>query len=186
MPGVSSACRETGWNLTHYEGFQAGGKSGPAFIPSQMPGLKKAPFYPWPYHEALRLDEAMNELTLLATGVYGNPLLKQHGAPVRLLAPGNKATRIPSPSPRSSCSPKNPAPSGRCSHTNTGSYPTSTPTFPILAGVRRFPTGWTPKRDSSLPSSTAMKSTSLSSIPMSHVPCSAPFVKARKPARVFV
>ena len=58
-----------------------------AFKPSQMPGLKRAPFYPWPYHEALRMDEAMNELTLLATGVYGEPLLKQHGAPVRLVVP---------------------------------------------------------------------------------------------------
>ena len=39
------------------------------------------------YFEGLRLDEAMNELTMLATGVYGEPLLKQHGAPVRVVAP---------------------------------------------------------------------------------------------------
>ena len=42
---------------------------------------------PWPYTEALTVKEAMNELTLLATGVYGHPLPKQHGAPVRLVAP---------------------------------------------------------------------------------------------------
>ena len=66
-----------------------------AFKPSQMPGLKKAPFYPWPYHEALRMDEAMNELTLLATGVYGSPLLKQHGSPVRLLAPWKYGYKSP-------------------------------------------------------------------------------------------
>jgi sulfoxide reductase catalytic subunit YedY len=43
--------------------------------------------YPWPYNEGLTLAEATNELTLLATGIYGHPLLKQHGAPVRLVVP---------------------------------------------------------------------------------------------------
>ncbi|QPJ63982.1 MAG: protein-methionine-sulfoxide reductase catalytic subunit MsrP [Candidatus Nitrohelix vancouverensis] len=42
---------------------------------------------PWPYAEGLTLPEAMNELSFLATGVYGKPLPKQHGAPLRLLAP---------------------------------------------------------------------------------------------------
>ena len=55
--------------------------------PDQMPGVRAAGWYPWPYHEGLRLDEAMHELTLLATGVYGEPLLRQHGAPVRLVVP---------------------------------------------------------------------------------------------------
>ena len=55
--------------------------------PAQMPGIKEAHWYPWPYNEALRLDEARNELALVATGVYGEPLLKQHGAPVRLIVP---------------------------------------------------------------------------------------------------
>jgi sulfoxide reductase catalytic subunit YedY len=55
--------------------------------PSQMPGVRKAHWYPWPYHEGLRMDEAMNELALVATGVYGKPLLKQHGAPVRIVVP---------------------------------------------------------------------------------------------------
>jgi sulfoxide reductase catalytic subunit YedY len=43
--------------------------------------------YPWPYREGLRLDEAMHPLTLLATGVYGQPLPSQNGAPMRLVVP---------------------------------------------------------------------------------------------------
>jgi len=53
----------------------------------QMPGLKSSPWYPWPYQEGLRIDEAMNELTMVVTGVYGEPLPRQHGAPVRIIAP---------------------------------------------------------------------------------------------------
>jgi sulfoxide reductase catalytic subunit YedY len=55
--------------------------------PEQMPGMKMAPWYPWPYYEGLRMDEAMNELTLLVTGIYGKPLPVQNGAPVRLITP---------------------------------------------------------------------------------------------------
>jgi sulfoxide reductase catalytic subunit YedY len=55
--------------------------------PDQMPGIREAHWYPWPYFEALRLDEAMNELAFVATGVYGAPLPKQHGAPVRIVVP---------------------------------------------------------------------------------------------------
>lgn len=43
--------------------------------------------YPWPYAEGLTIQEAMNPLTLLTTGIYGAPLPKQHGAPVRLVVP---------------------------------------------------------------------------------------------------
>lgn len=43
--------------------------------------------YPWPYNEGLTLAEATNELAFIATGMYGHPLLKQHGAPVRLVVP---------------------------------------------------------------------------------------------------
>jgi len=42
---------------------------------------------PWPYTESLTMAEAMNELTLLVTGIYGHPLPKQHGAPLRLATP---------------------------------------------------------------------------------------------------
>ena len=41
----------------------------------------------WPYTEGLRLDEAMNPLTLIATGIYGKPLPNQNGAPLRLVTP---------------------------------------------------------------------------------------------------
>ncbi len=53
----------------------------------QMPGVREAHWYDWPYVEALRLDEAMNELAFVATGIYGEPLLKQHGAPLRIVVP---------------------------------------------------------------------------------------------------
>jgi len=43
--------------------------------------------YVWPYVEALRLDEAMHDLTILATGMYGQPLPPENGAPVRLVVP---------------------------------------------------------------------------------------------------
>jgi len=43
--------------------------------------------FPWPYAEGLTIAEAMNDLTLLTTGVYGRPLIKQHGAPLRLVVP---------------------------------------------------------------------------------------------------
>lgn len=58
-----------------------------AMVPSQMPGLKDAPRYPWPYFEALRMDEAMNPLTLVAVGLYGKPMPKQNGAPIRMVVP---------------------------------------------------------------------------------------------------
>lgn len=54
--------------------------------PKEMPGLG-SPFYPWPYQEGLRLDEAMNDLTILATGLYGLPMPNQNGAPIRVVVP---------------------------------------------------------------------------------------------------
>jgi sulfoxide reductase catalytic subunit YedY len=56
------------------------------FRPEEMPG-QKSPYYPWPYQEGLRLDEAMNDLTFLATGLYGEPNVPQNGAPIRLVVP---------------------------------------------------------------------------------------------------
>jgi len=44
-------------------------------------------WHPWPYVESLTREEAMNELAILVTGVYGKPLPKQHGAPLRLITP---------------------------------------------------------------------------------------------------
>ena len=56
------------------------------YDPAQMPGQKNR-WYKWPYVEGLRLDEAMNELVILATGLYGKPLLPQNGAPIRVVVP---------------------------------------------------------------------------------------------------
>ncbi|WHQ43373.1 protein-methionine-sulfoxide reductase catalytic subunit MsrP [Alcaligenes faecalis] len=54
--------------------------------PETMPGLRSR-ILNWPYVEALRLDEAMHPLALLATGLYGKSLPVQNGAPVRLIVP---------------------------------------------------------------------------------------------------
>lgn len=54
--------------------------------PKVAPGQKQS-WYPWPYVEGLRLDEAMNELSFLATGLYGREMPKQNGAPIRLVVP---------------------------------------------------------------------------------------------------
>jgi sulfoxide reductase catalytic subunit YedY len=55
--------------------------------PSEAPQQAAASDYPWPYTEGLTIAEAMNELAFLAVGAYGGPLLKQHGAPIRLVVP---------------------------------------------------------------------------------------------------
>lgn len=52
----------------------------------QMPG-EAYPVLDWPYVEALRMDEAMNPLSLLCVGLYGEALPNQNGAPVRLIVP---------------------------------------------------------------------------------------------------
>ena len=54
--------------------------------PEEMPGQQGGSI-DWPYREGLRLDEAMNPLTLLATGLYGKPMPNQNGAPIRLVVP---------------------------------------------------------------------------------------------------
>ena len=52
----------------------------------EMPGVA-AGLLDWPYREGVRLDEAMHPLTLLATGIYGEPIPRQNGAPIRLVVP---------------------------------------------------------------------------------------------------
>jgi len=54
--------------------------------PEEMPGQQR-PIMDWPYREGLRLDEAMNPLTIMATGLYGEPMPNQNGAPIRLVVP---------------------------------------------------------------------------------------------------
>ena len=54
--------------------------------PEEMPGVRR-PSLEWPYREGLRLDEAMHPLTILATGLYGEEMPRQNGAPIRLVVP---------------------------------------------------------------------------------------------------
>ena len=57
--------------------------------PQEMAGQRQRlpAILPWPYREGLRMDEAMHPLTMLATGLYGESLLNQNGAPLRLVVP---------------------------------------------------------------------------------------------------
>ncbi len=57
------------------------------YDPEHMPGQRNYQTFPWPYTEGLRLDEAMHDLTFMATGLYGKPLPVQNGAPLRLVVP---------------------------------------------------------------------------------------------------
>lgn len=54
--------------------------------PQEASGQKQF-WYPWPYVEGLTMAEATNELAFIATGIYGKPLPKQNGAPLRLAVP---------------------------------------------------------------------------------------------------
>lgn len=54
--------------------------------PKTAPEQRKF-FYPWPYVEGLTMQEARNELAFLVTGMYGKPVPKQDGAPLRLAVP---------------------------------------------------------------------------------------------------
>lgn len=65
-----------------------------------MKGVDEAPGmaskqWPWPYFEALRLDEAMNELSLITLGIYGHRMPVSHGAPVRLIVPWKYGYKSP-------------------------------------------------------------------------------------------
>lgn len=56
--------------------------------PDTMPGVRsRFAIIDWPYREGLRIDEAMNPLTFMAVGVYGNYMPPQNGAPIRLVVP---------------------------------------------------------------------------------------------------
>jgi sulfoxide reductase catalytic subunit YedY len=54
---------------------------------AEAPGQQKLDSFHWPYYEAARLDEAMNELCLATVGIYGHELPKQQGAPFRVVFP---------------------------------------------------------------------------------------------------
>lgn len=57
------------------------------FHDAKMASGQKQVWYPWPYTEGLTMAEATNELAFMVTGVYGKPLPKQFGAPLRLAVP---------------------------------------------------------------------------------------------------
>lgn len=61
---------------------------------SEMIGQRSASF-PWPYTEGLRMDEAMHPLTLVTTGMYGRPLPKQNGGPLRIVVPWKYGFKSP-------------------------------------------------------------------------------------------
>lgn len=63
--------------------------------PEQAVGQRRQTWYPWPYFEGLRMDEAMHELTFVATGIFGAPLPKQHGAPIRVVVPWKYGYKSP-------------------------------------------------------------------------------------------
>jgi sulfoxide reductase catalytic subunit YedY len=56
------------------------------YDPKRLPGQKRG-VLDWPYTEGLRIDEAMHPLTILATGLYGETLPNQNGAPLRVVVP---------------------------------------------------------------------------------------------------
>jgi sulfoxide reductase catalytic subunit YedY len=56
------------------------------YDPARMPG-QRSPVLKWPYVEGLRMDEAMNPLTILCVGLYGEVLPNQDGAPIRIVMP---------------------------------------------------------------------------------------------------
>jgi sulfoxide reductase catalytic subunit YedY len=66
------------------------------FHDAEMASGQKQFWYPWPYVEGLTIAEATNELAFMATGVYGQAMPKQNGAPLRLAVPwkyGFKSTK---------------------------------------------------------------------------------------------
>ncbi len=93
-------CVEAWSMVVPWNGFELGAllkkvgvKSGAKYVafetlvrPEEMPGIRTVRL-DWPYREGLRLDEAMNPLTLLATGIYDKPMPNQNGAPIRLATP---------------------------------------------------------------------------------------------------
>lgn len=59
-----------------------------------MPGMKQ-PGFTWPYFESLRMDEARDELTFVALGIYGHAMPMQHGAPLRIVTPWKYGYKSP-------------------------------------------------------------------------------------------
>jgi sulfoxide reductase catalytic subunit YedY len=93
-------CVEAWGMVIPWIGFQLSGlldrigvQSGAKFVafetlvrPEEMQG-QQSRFIEWPYREGLRLDEAMHPLAIMATGLYGEEMPRQNGAPIRLVVP---------------------------------------------------------------------------------------------------
>lgn len=76
-------------DLLNRVGVQSAGKYvafETAVRPDEMPGIRRG-YLDWPYREGLRMDEAMHPLTIIATGIYDQPIPNQNGAPLRLVVP---------------------------------------------------------------------------------------------------
>ena len=74
---VKFACPDAGAKYLRIETFND---------PDIAPGQRQR-WYPWPYVEGITIEEADNMLAFLATGIYGKPMPKQNGAPIRLVLP---------------------------------------------------------------------------------------------------
>ena len=76
-------------DLVKMAGPQAGAKyvRMETFLDPKVARGQKQRWYPWPYVEALTLEEATNEMAFMVTGLYGKPLPRQNGAPLRLAVP---------------------------------------------------------------------------------------------------
>ncbi len=81
---------------------RAGVQNGAKFVnfltfdrPEQAVGVRTQTWYRFPYYEGIRIDEALNELAFVVTGMYGHPLQKQNGAPVRLHLPWKYGYKSP-------------------------------------------------------------------------------------------
>lgn len=60
-----------------------------------LPGQRKYEEYSWPYFEALRMDEAMHDLSFAAVGIFGHAMTMQHGAPWRVVTPWKYGYKSP-------------------------------------------------------------------------------------------
>ena len=110
--------------------------------PEDRAGPEQMSWYPWPYIEGLTMAEATNELAFLATGMYGHPMPKQHGAPLRLVVPwkyGFKSVKsIVNISFIDTAAEE--LLGSAAGRPNTASGPTSIPRCRIRAGARRAST----------------------------------------------
>lgn len=66
------------------------------YDPDNMPG-QRGRMFPWPYVEGLTVEEAMQDLTILSTGLYGETLLPQTARPFAWLSPGNMVSKASKP-----------------------------------------------------------------------------------------